>query len=274
MLDTLRIAVSRRPTTKDLELATQRFREDGIVWFDNGLERDLVDRCHDAAMLRLQQCFERIEASGEGGLPMGTNSGYAEIVHRAPNRYDLLYGVDEPPFDDLAIRDDPRWMALVRALLGPDARLIYAGLLITLGGAGEQAWHADGDHLFGPEVNRLPPHCLNIFFPLVDLGKDNGPTEVCPGSHMFTAVLEGAYKQAPNMLERLAEITGAVLRAPVTLEVPAGSVIVFDYRLAHRALASRSQHARPMLYLTFARPWFQDIHNFPLRRLFPEGRNT
>lgn len=270
MLDELRISPARRPSDEYLASVSCAFQERGICWIEDGIDRGLVARCREAALSRLDQCLDRIEALGGGPLPVGTDDGFAEIVQRAPGRYDVLHGVGESPFDDPAIRDDARWKGLVGALLGEEAVLIYSGLLITLGGAGEQPWHADGEHLFGPAESRLPPHCINLFFPLVDIRKDNGPTEVCPGSHRLTAGLPNAYVQNPGMLDQMVEITGEEPAPPITLEVPAGSVILFDYRLAHRALAHQGDRPRPILYLTFARPWFRDIRNFPARRLFDE----
>ena len=47
-----------------------------------------------------------------------------------------------------------------------------------------QAWHTDGPHM---SVNtHLPPHCINIFIPLVDIDEVNGSTEFRPGSQYLT----------------------------------------------------------------------------------------
>ena len=37
----------------------------------------------------------------------------------------------------------------------------------------------DGDHT--SETTQYPPHCLNVFLPLVDLTAEVGPTEMMPG---------------------------------------------------------------------------------------------
>lgn len=34
----------------------------------------------------------------------------------------------------------------------------------------------------------LPPYAVNVFYPLVDLAAENGPTEFAPGSHMWGEV--------------------------------------------------------------------------------------
>jgi ectoine hydroxylase-related dioxygenase (phytanoyl-CoA dioxygenase family) len=38
-----------------------------------------------------------------------------------------------------------------------------------------QKWHGDGDHQ--SESKHLPPYAVNIFVPLTDITKANGPTE-------------------------------------------------------------------------------------------------
>ena len=46
------------------------------------------------------------------------------------------------------------------------------------------------------------------------------------------------------------------------LELAAGSAVLFDYRLFHAGGANNSDERRPILYLNYARPWFEDEHNF------------
>ncbi|MEZ4448504.1 MAG: phytanoyl-CoA dioxygenase family protein [Nannocystaceae bacterium] len=245
--------------------ATRLFRRYGLCWLPEALSVDEVARCRDAAEDRLQRCLHRIEALGHPPLGRGTPNGYRELVARAPGRYDMLYGTDAPPFTDREVRDNPRWMPLIRSLLGADATLFFCGLLMTRGGASDQPWHTDGEHLFGPEVPILPAHCVNVFLPLVDITIDNGGTEFCPGSHFLTVGIPEIYEQSPAHVDRI-----GFRGRPLALTVPAGSAVIFDYRLLHRGLANRTDRSRPILYLTFAAPWFRDVHNFPARRLFPE----
>ena len=64
------------------------------------------------------------------------------------------------------------------------------------------------------------------------------------------------------------------------LDVDAGDAIVFDSRTQHAGGANGSQRARPILYLVFARPWFDEAMHRRLvggagggdgvQRLFPE----
>ena len=95
-----------------------------------------------------------------------------------------------------------------------------------------------------------PPHSLVVFLPLCDLNETNGPTSFLPGSHQrWTAAALEAESSAPG---------SSSAGAPAILDVDAGDAIVFDSRTQHAGGANRSQHARPVLYLVFARPWFDE----------------
>ena len=48
----------------------------------------------------------------------------------------------------------------------------------------------------------------------------------------------------------------------VTIEVKAGEMLAFDYRVLHRALSHKGTENRPMLYYTFTKRWFTDAMNF------------
>ncbi|EKX45508.1 hypothetical protein GUITHDRAFT_71319, partial [Guillardia theta CCMP2712] len=135
-------------------------------------------------------------------------------------------------------------------------------MLYSLPGCSEQAWHADGEHLFASKDHPLLPlHCLNVFVPLVDIVsrgvRANGGTEFCLGSHRLTCGQEDIIWQSPQHKDTIGH-----LEPPAPLDCSAGSIVLFDYRVLHRGLANLSEHARPILYFTYARSWFQDVNNF------------
>ena len=49
----------------------------------------------------------------------------------------------------------------------------------------------------------------------------------------------------------------------------AGEAILFDYRLRHRELANKSSVVRPLIYITYAKPFFVDKMNFSAERYRP-----
>jgi ectoine hydroxylase-related dioxygenase (phytanoyl-CoA dioxygenase family) len=96
-----------------------------------------------------------------------------------------------------------------------------------------------------------PCHAINVFIPLVDLTLDNGPTEFCLGSHIL------GYDMFKEELSCIPT-------------VPAGTPVIFDYRLGHRGLHNDSNDCRPILYCTYAASAggkeFRDSVNFSRKR--------
>ena len=136
---------------------------------------------------------------------------------------------------------------------------------MALPGASEQLWHVDGEHLFWeqPDLPHLPPHCVNIIVPLVDMSPENGGTHFCLGSHTMTSGTDDIVWQKD---EWKAEI--GFEEEPYALVAKAGDILAFDYRVLHRAVANDTDYARPVLYYTYVRRWFRDGLNFPKRSLF------
>jgi ectoine hydroxylase-related dioxygenase (phytanoyl-CoA dioxygenase family) len=58
------------------------------------------------------------------------------------------------------------------------------------------------------------------------------------------------------------------LRTPAAPELQVGDVLLFDYRVLHRGKANRPNTNRSILVLTFSKPWYKDICNFPNRSMF------
>jgi ectoine hydroxylase-related dioxygenase (phytanoyl-CoA dioxygenase family) len=73
---------------------------------------------------------------------------------------------------------------------------------------------------------------------------DKGPTEFGPGSH----------------------IDFDIKAASTTPVIKAGQALLFDYRVKHRGLGNRSTEERPLLYITYARPFWVDVYNFDRKR--------
>ena len=202
---------------------------------------------------------ERLALAGTVGL--GLEGGYKEIVQRMKGRYDLFIEKETPTFRDLISLDTAPWGALINRLLF-DSRMMSAGVLMTLPGAASHPWHNDGPALFnGPNAPVLPPHCINVFIPLVDQRIENGGTELRLGTHKRT----GPRKRVVWSMS----ITGTqVEELPFSLICPAGSVLLFDYRLQHRANPHTGTNRRAVLYYTYALRWFIDHLNLPENSLY------
>jgi ectoine hydroxylase-related dioxygenase (phytanoyl-CoA dioxygenase family) len=142
---------------------------------------------------------------------MGMEHGYAEVVHRAHGRYDMLDEVNGSP---ALLTAAQLWLPVIGDALGQDSNRLFNGLLMTKPGSDEQLWHVDGEHLFtathprkdhsddacNPAPPTLPVHCINVFVPLVDITATNGATEFCTGSHTLTDISPELVWQVPPFL--------------------------------------------------------------------------
>jgi len=165
--------------------------------------------------------------------------GFVEFKTRNHGRYDMQIDMTDFPI----LQGSPPWMDLITAILGPGAQLTYSGCIIGIPGAVCQPWHSDGNHL---SEHYLPPHAVNVFVPLVDLTKNNGPTQFVPGSQREFETKNSS----------------------IVILASAGECILFDYRLKHRGLNNSSSTIRPVLYFTYAQPHFVQLgdENFSKKR--------
>jgi ectoine hydroxylase-related dioxygenase (phytanoyl-CoA dioxygenase family) len=169
---------------------------------------------------------------------------FRELVDRDGGRRDVRFQLDRYPLSARGLIYNSTVFPIVKALLGGgDICLLYAGVMWAKpnNSADEpQKWHGDGGHLF--HHTHLPPHCINVFYPLVDLSKENGCTEFVPGSHQL-----GSFDKRRNHQFGLC--------------CKAGGAVLFDYRLKHRGGSNVSKKPRPVLYLAYAKPFFRDAGN-------------
>ena len=194
---------------------------------------------------------EAIESNQEHIMSRVARGDFRELTDRDGGRRDIRFQLDRFPFTAPGLVYNPIVYPLIRELLGGgDVNLLYAGVMWALPqpkpkkvsfDSVSQKWHADGGHLF--DHLHLPPHCINVFYPLIDLTPEHGPTEVMTGTHIQGKLKDDA--PAPK----------------IKLCCDAGSAILFDYRLNHSGSANFSSEARPVLYLCYAKPFFRDAGN-------------
>ncbi|KNC52953.1 uncharacterized protein AMSG_09122 [Thecamonas trahens ATCC 50062] len=212
---------------------TAQFNEYGLAMLppSAGLGRDVVDKLYRLVLSRFEENMETLRARDMlDMLP----TGFTTFKMRAAGRFDLMLDeLTDPSIFPLLTTEAP-WLPLVRELLGDDAQCIHTGCMLSMPGSTTQPYHSDGDH--ESTKRHRPVHCLNVFIPLVDLTMARGPTEFIPTSHRL-----GYYE---------------VDEQPMCLTPPAGSVLLFDYRLKHRGRGNESADERPVIYITYARPAF------------------
>lgn len=149
----------------------------------------------------------------------------------------------EGGFGSPEIFANPWVVAFARRVLEEDAILEAFGAVLSLSGSQEQHRHTDAPQLFSTEVSTiLPAHALTFALPLIEMNELNGTTAIWPGSHRKVRVEQDTPPEHPV--------------------IPVGSCFAWDYRLLHSGTANRSTQHRPMVYATYARPWYQDPVNF------------
>ena len=171
----------------------------------------------------------------------------------------------------------PISVPILDLFLEDDYRLEFIGAFVRTGSAAAQLWHADCKRsIFKsmPVHHQLPPHCVSLFVPLVDCNVHNGCTELLAGTHLqphHTEPNDVAFGQAEAIGEDRLDPTykdapsDFRLRSPVrhmTLNISAGSVLMYDSRVVHRAGRNRSPNPRTIVELNYCRAWYQDSCNF------------
>ena len=157
-----------------------------------------------------------------------------------------------PFIDPLAI-ENPWGMQILEVMLGRDfwARLPYHCNSTAPNWPETQVVHRDQAHLFADLPMALPPHMMVIHIPLVDFTEANGSTEVWPGTHLVTDH-EEVFDLAEGGASWRLEERAATMHS-VRTNMPAGSTLVRDMRVWHRATPNRTDRRRTMLSLAYHR---------------------
>mmetsp|Transcript_30071 Transcript_30071/g.89361 ORF Transcript_30071/g.89361 Transcript_30071/m.89361 type:complete len:951 (-) Transcript_30071:1405-4257(-) len=204
-----------------------------------------ISLCLDAVLGHYDAVMRTVRARN---LHFELADGFDVLRERGRGRFDMeLEQFDGSEFSFLTDPAKAAWMPVVRKILGDDALLVHKGAFLSLPGSDIQVYHQDGVHL--TTKRQLPCHAINVFIPLVDLTRHNGPTEFCLGTHHLG--YEGYDR--------------AMIQTPTG---PAGVPIIFDYRLGHRGMGNASDGPRPVMYLTYtsAKNEFRDSINFSRKR--------
>jgi phytanoyl-CoA hydroxylase len=180
-------------------------------------QRELVT---SAAEVR---CFFEEEAlDGEGRLVVPKSQAINKIGHGLHDR--------DAVFSDFS-RDE---LGFVEPLL-MQSMLIFKQPRI----GGEVVWHQDASFLFTE-----PPSVVGFWWALEDATRDNGCLWVAPGGHRGP-LRERYVKQGDGFVtERLDDTPWPSGGATQALEVPAGTLVIFDGHLPHASAPNRSARSR------------------------------
>ena len=144
----------------------------------------------------------------------------------------------EPPFDDPQLFANPYLLPVLSVALDDDFVLGAFGIVCSLSSAPAQRRHADGGILFPRSgVDMILPrgrhYCRN-------------PTSRNERGQRHNSVVAGLASRCRVRLKE--EGIEPVLRE--------GSCMLWDFRLLHAGTPNRGALPRPLLYLTYCRPWY------------------
>lgn len=220
---------------------------DGIIACKGAFERAWVERLgQDIATL-----FAEAKRQPGGVLERGPNRYYVE-VH--PER---ISG-----FADIV--SHPWVVAVCRAILGPDYRVVEAGFDVPGPGALHQPWHRDFP---APEATLVGRRLNSLAFNIttVDVSEDMGPFEIAPGTQWDDLAGGDPMFPARELWPRYEARRQRKL--PQMGDISARSALTI-----HRGTANHSDRSRPVFVLGVDAPDARnaDKHDLQLTRAYYE----
>jgi hypothetical protein len=223
-------------TTATLEKASQCMRTAGTLILEDIVEPALIREARETFVQRYDRYLDGREH--DDALQVG-------------NKRLMITVALEPPFERRELIANPWLCTVLSAAFQGEFVLAAYGVVCSMPGASRQPIHQDGGDIFPQAgLNRLlPTFAVTVGIPLLEMNEINGTTALWPGSHRGETRASTDHGIEPLVRE--------------------GSCVVWDYRLQHGGTANRSAVPRPLLYMTYCRPWFMDHKNYrrqaPLR---------
>ena len=187
---------------------------------------------------------------------LGTRSGRNNFEGNLTERIYTLVARDQV-FQDIA--QDPRIMALCDEVFMPNYLLTASQAIVISPGETPQPWHTDDN--FYPIPRPRPMISLSTIVAVEPFTATNGGTEIIPGSHLWgDKEMEGYYSSGDTEADPqfAARLTGT----ECTVEMAAGSCLVFAGTLLHRGGANRGTGTRRALSNQYCQPWARTQENF------------
>jgi len=181
----------------------------------------------DSLRSNIEMLFVEAQAVEGGSLPRGPARFYVEVHPERINGF-----VD--------IVTHPWFVAVSRAVLGPDYRIIELGFDIPFPGAADQPWHRD---FAAPEATTIGRRLDSIAFNVatIDTRPEHGPFEIAHGTQ-WDDLRDCAGGMFPPRDKWARYIERAVAKFPQRGDMSARSALTI-----HRGTANRSSEARPVL---------------------------
>jgi Phytanoyl-CoA dioxygenase (PhyH) len=219
-------------SSETLEKASRGLRADGTLILEDIVNSALIREAREAFLQRYNRYLDGQK-----------HDDALQVGERRP-----MITVDiKPPFDRRELIANPLLVSVLKAACEDDLVLGAYGVVCSLPAAPRQPIHQDGADLFRQAaLNRLLPIvAVTVGIPLVEMNEINGTTALWPRSHRDDTLVSTEIAEEPLVRE--------------------GSCALWDYRLRHGGTPNRSAAPRPLLYMTYCRPWFVDHKNYLLQ---------
>jgi hypothetical protein len=170
----------------------------------------------------------------DGAVPAGADEDDLDVLRR----YLCIHFPHKLSPALLDVARLPAVVDLLTRLVGPNVKLVQSMLFVKSEGRPGQAWHQD--EYFIPSRDRS---LTAAWIALDDATVENGCLWVIPGSHR-AGVLYPDRETDDARFDCTREAYGFAYREQdaVPVEVPAGSVVLFDGYLLHRSLPNTGAH--------------------------------
>ncbi len=161
-----------------------------------------------------------------------------------------------PPFAPYLFRDvlvNNLAISVSKGVLGAGVQCDFYSGNTALPSETRQPVHADIGQLWPNLKSVPPPHMLVVNIPLVDMGPENGSTEVWLGTHKdpHVAMQDGDIELPFSKLEAQRSIS-----PPIQPLVKAGSIVIRDIRMWHAGMPNHTPHPRPMIAMIHTIGWW------------------
>jgi ectoine hydroxylase-related dioxygenase (phytanoyl-CoA dioxygenase family) len=226
--------------SETIEQALRRFRSDGALIIENIVDTAIISEARREFVKSYSRYLDGSEP--EDTLMVGDLrlSITVELV---------------PPFDNPQLFANPYLLSVLSAALDDDFVIGAYGVVCSLPSAPAQHRHEDGGTLFQHSgIDRLlPAAAITVGIPLLEMNDVHGTTTLWLGTHRDVSRSSALRDRSQNCTLKHESIE------PVVRE---GSCILWDFRLVHAGTPNRGALPRPLLYLTYCRPWFLDHKNY------------
>lgn len=228
--------VSGTLSQENLKKAVAAVLEDGIVVLLDVVSQDSISALKEKSLADTEALLNRKD------VPFNWSRGN---IQQNP-----------PPFPPFLFRDvlvNDFVISVSKGVLGAGIQCDFYSGNTALPSETRQPVHADIGQLW-PNLKVVPPpHMLVVNVPLVDMGPENGSTEVWLGTHKDThvAMQDGDIELPDHKLEAQKAIA-----PPIQPVVKAGSVVIRDIRMWHAGMPNHTPNPRPMIAMIHTIGWW------------------